>query len=184
VQLSAAAHQVDASLFASTALGTPPATYAFPALTSNSHGFAIQGGLILNTDYFARRQVLAAYEKGAYSYIAGDNLGCSGACEQQWGFDIAGAYKDYWLPILSSAVYGSYLELHYPAGALAGFGGAVGVSNLLETRVGTNLRLDPARGLRYRRRVHVCAPQSDAAGWGARAGTRIQRDAWECPIFA
>jgi hypothetical protein len=146
VQLSAAAHQVDASLFASTALGTPPATYAFPALTSNSHGFAIQGGLILNTDYFARRQVLAAYEKGAYSYIAGDNLGCSGACEQQWGFDIAGAYKDYWLPILSSAVYGSYLELHYPAGALAGFGGAVGVSNLKETRVGANLVWTPLKG--------------------------------------
>jgi hypothetical protein len=70
----------------------------------------------------------------------------SGACEQQWGFDITGAYKHYWLPILSSAVYGSYLELHYPAGALAGFGGAVGVSNLKETRVGTNLVWTPLEG--------------------------------------
>jgi hypothetical protein len=66
----------------------------------------------------------------------------SGACEQQWGFDITGAYKHYWLPILSSAVYGSYLELHYPAGALAGFG--------LEPQGNARRhqsRLDPARGL-------------------------------------
>jgi hypothetical protein len=78
VQLSAAAHQVDASLFASTALGTLPATYAFPALTSNSHGFAVQGGLKLNTDYISpgdKFWLQAAYEKGAYGYIAGDNLG-------------------------------------------------------------------------------------------------------------
>ena len=186
VQLSAAAHQVDASLFASTALGTPPTTYAFPALTSNSYGFAVQGGLKLNTDYISpgdKFWLQVAYEKGAYGYIAGDNLGfnygavnqnrfmgdgftsisysgsgwnpqidsdCvftgSGACEQQWGFDITGAYKHYWLPILSSAVYGSYLELHYPAGALAGFGGAVGVSDLKETRVGTNLVWTPLAG--------------------------------------
>jgi hypothetical protein len=70
----------------------------------------------------------------------------SGACEQQWGFDITGAYNHYWLPILSSAVYGSYLEVHYPAGALAGFGGAVGVSNLKETRIGTNLVWTPLKG--------------------------------------
>ena len=57
VQLTAAAHQVDASLFASSALATPPTTYAFPTLTSNSYGFAVQGGLKLNTDYI--RQVLA-----------------------------------------------------------------------------------------------------------------------------
>jgi hypothetical protein len=89
----------------------------------------------------------------------------SGACEQQWGWDITGAYKHYWLPVLSSAVYGSYLEMHYPADALAGFGGAVGVSNLKEARVGTNLVWTPLKGFRYRRRVHVCASQSDAAGW-------------------
>jgi hypothetical protein len=78
LQLSAAAHQVDASLFASTALGTPPTTYAFPALTSNSYGFAVQGGLQLNTDYISpgdKFWLQVAYEKGAYGYIAGDNLG-------------------------------------------------------------------------------------------------------------
>ncbi len=184
-QLSAAAHQVDASLFGAPALTTPPTTYAFPALTSNSFGFAIQGGLQLNADYLSPGDKLwlqAAYEKGAFSYIAGNNLAygygsvnqnrfpgagitpldgvpgwnpqinsdCvftgSGACEQQWGWDITGAYKHYWLPILSSAIYGSYLEVHYPANALAGFGGAVGVSNLKEARIGSNLVWTPLRG--------------------------------------
>ncbi|MGH6851454.1 MAG: porin, partial [Methylocella sp.] len=70
----------------------------------------------------------------------------SGACEQQSGWDITGAYKHYWLPILSSAIYGSYLEVHYPADALAGFGGAVGVSNLKEARIGTNLVWTPLKG--------------------------------------
>jgi Porin subfamily len=191
VQLSSAAHQVDASLFGATALTTSPATtasgsgFAFPALTSNSYGFAVQGGVQLNADYLSpgdKFWLQAAYEKGAVSYILGNNLAYSygsvnqnrfpgsggtpldygdgwnpqinsdcvftgsGACEQQWGWDITGAYKHYWLPILSSAVYGSYLEMHYPADALAGFGGAVGVSNLKEARVGTNLVWTPLKG--------------------------------------
>ncbi len=185
VQLSAAAHQLRDSLFAMTALTTPPGAFAFPALTSNSFGFAVQGGVQLNADYLSPGDKLwlqAAYEKGAFSYIAGNNLDYSygsvnqnrfpgsggtpldygdgwnpqinsdcvftgsGACEQQWGWDITGAYKHYWLPILSSAVYGSYLEVHYPANALAGFGGAVGVSNLKEARIGTNLVWTPLRG--------------------------------------
>jgi len=192
VQLSAAAHQVRASLFQAGALATPPVStpgftpaFAFPALTSNSYGFAVQGGVQLNADYLSpgdRLWLQAAYEKGAFGYIAGNNLAfdfgavnqnrfpgsgftplnyfpgwnpqinsdCvftgSGACEQQWGWDITGAYKHYWLPILSSAVFGSYLEVHYPSNALAGFGGAVGVSNLKETRIGTNLVWTPLKG--------------------------------------
>ena len=50
------------------------------------------------------------------------------------------------LDTFSMQVYGSYLEVHYPAGALAGFGGAVGVSNLKEARIGTNLVWTPLRG--------------------------------------
>ncbi len=195
VQISAAAHQVRASLFQGAALSpipvlppfpagvTPP--YAFPALTSNSYGFAVQAGVQLNLDYLSPGDKLwlqAAYERGAFGYIAGNNFAnaygsvsqnrymgsgfvslpyiagwnpqinsdCvftgTGACEQQWGWDITGAYKHYWLPILSSAIYGSYLEVHYPANALAGLGGAVGVSNLKETRVGTNLVWTPLKG--------------------------------------
>ena len=36
--------------------------------------------------------------------------------------------------------------MDYPANALAGFGGAVGVSNLKEARVGTNLVWTPLKG--------------------------------------
>ncbi len=192
VQMSAAAHQIRASLFGSTALGTPPATgagltpaYAFPALVSNSYGFAVQGGIQLNADFLSpgdKFWLQAAYEKGAFGYIAGNNLGynygavnqnryagsgftasdystgwnsqpnsdCvftgSGSCEQQWGWDITGAYKHYWIPTLSSAVYGSYMEVHYSANALSGFGGGVGISNIKEGRVGTNLIWTPLKG--------------------------------------
>ncbi|MGA9488336.1 MAG: porin [Methylocella sp.] len=192
VQLSAAAHQVNASLFGVGALTTPAATvagstpaYAFPALTSNSYGFAVQGGLQLNADYISpgdKFWLQVAYEKGAFGYIAGNNLAYSygsvnqnrypgsgftpldyaegwnpqinsdcvftgsGACEQQWGWDITGAYRHYWIPSLSSSVFGSYMEVHYPADALNGFGGAVGVSNLKEGRVGTNLVWTPLKG--------------------------------------
>ncbi len=185
VQLSGAAHQVRASLFGAPALALPPTAYAFPALVSNSYGFAVQGGLQLNMDYLSPGDKLwlqAAYEKGAFGYIAGNNLAfaygsvsqnrymgdafvpepyvagwnpqvnsdCvftgSGACEQQWGWDITGAYKHYWLPILSSAIYGSYLEVHYPGDALAGIGGGVGVANLKELRTGTNLVWTPLKG--------------------------------------
>ncbi len=192
VQLTAAAHQVRASLFGASALTTPAATvagstpaYAFPALTSNSYGFAIQGGVQLNADYLSPGDKLwlqAAYEKGAFSYIAGNNLGfnygavnqnryagsgftpsaysagwnaqpnsdCvfagSGACEEQSGFDITGAYKHYWIPTLSSGIYGSYMQVNYPGDALAGFGGGVGISNIKEGRVGRNLVWTPLKG--------------------------------------
>jgi hypothetical protein len=184
-QLSAAAHQVDASLFAASALTAPPTTYAFPALTSNSFGFAVQGGVQLNADFLSpgdKFWLQAAYEKGAFGYISGNNRASgygsvsqnrymgdgitpldyvpgwnpqinsdcvftgSGTCEQQWGWDITGAYKHYWMPALASAVYGSYMEVHYPGDALAGVGGAVGVSNLKEGRIGTNLVWTPLKG--------------------------------------
>jgi Porin subfamily len=166
-QLSAAAHQVDSSLFGASALTTPPTASAFPALTSNSFGFVLSPG--------DKLWLQAAYEKGAFSYIPGNNLAYSygsvnqnrfpgsggtppdygdggnpqinsdcvftgsGACEQQSGWDITGAYKHYWLPILSSAIFGSYMEMHYPTNALNGFGGAAGVSNLKEGRVGFDI---------------------------------------------
>ena len=71
----------------------------------------------------------------------------SGACEQQWGWDITGAYQVTigsrpWL----RRVFGSYMEVHYSGDALTGFGGAVGVSNLKEGRVGTNLVWTPLKG--------------------------------------
>jgi Porin subfamily len=162
--------------------GTPHPASGF--VPSPTFGFAVQGGVQLNADYLSPGDKLwlqAAYEKGAFGYIAGSNYAFSygsvsqnrfpgsggtpldygggwnpqinsdcvftgsGSCEQQWGWDITGAYKHYWLPILSSAIYGSYLEVHYSANALAGFGGAVGVANLKEARIGTNLVWPPLK---------------------------------------
>ncbi len=197
VQLSAAAHQVASSLFLSSAVGTSPTNYAFPVVTGNSYGFAVQAGLQLNMDYISPGDKLwlqAAYEKGAFGYIAGNNLGFNyglgvnanryagsgftwtdyskgwnpqpgsdcvytansaflgagnyggGSCEQTSGWDITGAYKHYWIPTLASAVYGSYLQYFNPQSALNGYGGGVGVSNIQEGRVGTNLVWTPLKG--------------------------------------
>ncbi len=57
-------------------------------------------------------------------------------------------------PDLGSAVFGSYIEVHYPGNALDGFGGAVGVSNIKEGRVGTNLVWTPLL------RASISAPNS------------------------
>ena len=205
VQISAAAHQNNASLFGANALTTPPATpgavggvlstpaYAFPAVTSNNYGFAVQAGIQLNADFISpgdKFWLEAAYEQGAFGYIAGNNLGfnygavnqnryagsgftpsdysagwnaqpnadCvfassvpgtfpgSVSCQQQTGWDITGAYKHYWIPTLASAVYGSYMAVNYSGDALAGFGGGVGISNIKEGRVGTNLVWTPLKG--------------------------------------
>lgn len=70
----------------------------------------------------------------------------TGFCELQWGWAFVGAYKHYWLPSLSSALYASYAEVHYSANALAGLGDAIGVSNTKETRIGANLIWTPLRG--------------------------------------
>lgn len=70
----------------------------------------------------------------------------SGVCEEQTGWVITGAYKHFWLPSLASAAYGSYAQVNYSEDALAGFGGAVGVSNLKLTRIGANLVWTPIKG--------------------------------------
>lgn len=78
-QISVAGHEARGSLFASSAFpGT--ASYAFPAETANTYGWAVQGGVQLNADYLSPGDKLwlqAAYEKGAVSYIWGDNLSSS-----------------------------------------------------------------------------------------------------------
>jgi hypothetical protein len=62
---------------------------------------------------------------GADNYYPGwnpqINAGCvfagSGKCGQQWGWDITGADKNYWLPILNSTIFGSSIEIRHQAGA-------------------------------------------------------------------
>lgn len=76
-------------------------------------------------------------------------LGCifsgSAVCEQG-GFEIGGSYKNSWLPILSSAIFGSYLEVHYQADTLAGLGGGAVMSPLKETRSDVNPAPAPRKG--------------------------------------
>lgn len=189
VQLSAAGHEARASLFAGTAIAGSPTSYAFPVSTTNSYGWAVQGGFSLNLDYFKvpylspgdKLWVQAAYEQGALSYIWGNNLAssygavngnryygsgytpadtsaswntnmydcvftASGGCERQTGYSFVAALKHYWAPTVSSAVFGSYAAIYYSNNALAGFGGAVGVTNLKTARVGTNLVWTPLKG--------------------------------------
>ena len=80
VQFSAAGHEATASLYASTAYTGASTSYAFPAATSNAYGWAVQGGVQLNVNYLSAGDKLwlqAAYEKGAISYIWGNNLASS-----------------------------------------------------------------------------------------------------------
>jgi len=72
-------------------------------------------------------------------------------CDRQWGWDVTAAYKHYWTPNISSAIYGSHLETFYSNAAYAGtsiFGGtgAVGVIAPKETRIGANLVWTPIKG--------------------------------------
>lgn len=64
-----------------------------------------------------------------------------GSCQKKGGWDITGAYKSYWLPTLSSGIYGSYMEMHYP-----GFGGGNGIPNIKEGQSGTNSGWTALRG--------------------------------------
>ena len=192
-QLTAAPHQNNTTLFGSTALAAPPASFAIPAAASGNYGLALQGGIQLNADYLSPGDKLwleAAYDKGTFGYLASNNLALnygavnqnryagsgfaspdfgsgwspqpnadcvfatsapgvatgSVSCQQQWGWDITGASKHYWIPALSPAVYGSYMEGHYPGDALAGSGGALGVSNIKEGWTGSNLVWPPLKG--------------------------------------
>jgi hypothetical protein len=70
----------------------------------------------------------------------------NGNCEKQWDWDIKGAYKNYWLPILSSTIFGSYLEVRNKVDATSGFGSSVGSSNLQEGRGESYLFRSPLRG--------------------------------------
>jgi hypothetical protein len=178
VQLSAAAHQETATLYPTTGFGSFPVEY------SKSFGWAIQGGIQLNADYLSAGDKLwlqAAYERGALSYVWGNNLAssfgavngnrfygsgftqndssqgwnaftmdcvftASGYCEQQQGWSVVAAYKHFWLPTLSSAVYGSYTQINYSQNAILGYGGGIGIPNLKAGRVGGNLVWTPVKG--------------------------------------
>jgi hypothetical protein len=85
VQLSGALHQIDASLYGSgtttaSISATAQTAYAFPSMNSDKIGGAVQLGVMLNADMISPGDKLwlqGAFESGAYSYIAGNNLASS-----------------------------------------------------------------------------------------------------------
>ncbi len=97
-----------------------------------------------------------------------------GHCDKNEGWAVLAALKHYWLPTLSSGVFGSYMGLRYSQAALAGFGGGVGAINTDEYRVGTNLIWTPVKNfdiggeITYLRDNHLNRPVGlapDAAMW-------------------
>ncbi len=90
---------------------------------------------------------LGTYSAGSFPQI---NFNCifagSSKCEQQSRWDITGAYKNYWLPILKSKTFGSTLEVRNQGDASTAIGSVAGGSNLKEARIEQNLFRSPLRG--------------------------------------
>jgi len=198
--------------FPQPAGSTPP--YTLPALTSSSHGFALQDGVQANLDYLSPGDKLwlqAAYDKGAASDTAGHGLvsamsstgqnpmpvakfpadaygagrfpaidfNCvfvgSSKCQQQSSWDITGAYKNYWLPILKSTAFGSTLEVRNPVDAASILGGSPEGSKLTQARIEQSLLRSPIRGFDIGAeymytRLSQTRPSASALDTGAAAG--------------
>jgi hypothetical protein len=144
--------------------------YALPALSGSTNEFAARADGQSNLDYLSPGDKLwlqAAYEKALPSYAAGNpqdslsqnyvagwspqiNFTCVFAdrskCDQKSSWDITGAYKNYWLPILNSTPFGSTLEVRnrveVPSGSAAPAGGASIKGALIEP----SLFRSPLRG--------------------------------------
>jgi hypothetical protein len=68
-------------------------------------------------------------------------------CEKQQGGAVVAAFKHYWLPTWSSAVYGSLMGIRYAADAnTPTLGNVLGVPNYKEVRAGANLVWTPVTG--------------------------------------
>jgi hypothetical protein len=70
----------------------------------------------------------------------------SSKCDQQSSWDITGAYKNYWLPILNSTPFGSTLEVRNRAEASSDSAGTAKSANLKEAVIEPSLFRSPLRG--------------------------------------
>jgi hypothetical protein len=71
-----------------------------------------------------------------------------GHCDKSWGWSVLAAFKHYWTPTLSSGVYGSWMSQYYSNQSITpspGFGNGIGMVNLDEYRVGSNLVWTPVK---------------------------------------
>ena len=92
-----------------------------------------------------------------------------GHCDKNEGWVVLAALKHYWMPTLSSGVFGSYMGLRYSNAAVAGVGNGVAVVNTDEYRVGSNLVWTPVKNfdvggeVMYFRDNHLSRPANLAA---------------------
>ncbi len=147
-QLSAASHQIDIGDLANT---VPVAGATGIAHTRAAYGYAVQGGLKINAPFIAPGDALylqGAYTNGAQMYsgycsysgcyaqtattIEGQKFAqyfndatvnpITGQLQKATNITASAAYLHYWTPEWRSAIFGSYGEQDFSAGARAGQG--------------------------------------------------------------
>ncbi|MBA9066277.1 hypothetical protein GGQ91_005708, partial [Methylobacterium fujisawaense] len=156
-QLSAAVHELNVGNVANGA-GTGTGSNISIPHTSNSYGWAVQGGLKINTPFIAPGDALylqGAYGSGAQLYTGYSSFSGSysqnaatiqgqkfnqffndatlnpftGQMQQSTSFSATAAYLHYWSPEWRSAFFGSYGEMNFSGAARAAQGIAYAVAN-------------------------------------------------------
>ncbi len=165
-QVSAAVHELNVGNVQSGA-GTGTGSNISIPHTSNSYGWAVQGGLKINTPFIAPGDALylqGAYGSGAQMYtgycafsgcysqnpatIQGQKFAqymndatinpFSGRLEQSTSFTATASYLHYWTPEWRSAFFGSYGEMSYSSGARLAQGAAFALTNPTGNSFGVN----------------------------------------------
>ena len=165
-QVSAAVHELNVGNVANGA-GTGTGSNVSIPHTSNSYGWAVQGGLKINTPFIAPGDALylqGAYGSGAQMYtgycafsgcysqnpatIQGQKFAqymndatinpFSGRLEQSTSFTATASYLHYWTPEWRSAFFGSYGEMSYSSGARLAQGAAFALANPTGNSFGVN----------------------------------------------
>ncbi|MCX4197770.1 porin [Methylobacterium organophilum] len=165
-QVSAAVHELNVGNVQSGA-GTGTGSNVSIPHTSNSYGWAVQGGLKINTPFIAPGDALylqGAYGSGAQMYtgycafsgcysqnpatIQGQKFAqymndatinpFSGRLEQSTSFTATASYLHYWTPEWRSAFFGSYGEMSYSSGARLAQGAAFALANPTGNSFGVN----------------------------------------------
>ncbi|KNY20746.1 porin [Methylobacterium sp. ARG-1] len=156
-QVSAAVHELNVGNVANGA-GTGTGSNISIPHTSNSYGWAVQGGIKINTPFIAPGDALylqGAYGSGSQMYtgycaysgcysqnattIQGQKFAqyfadatinpFSGQMEQSTSFTATASYLHYWTPEWRSAFFGSYGEMDYRSGARLAQGAAFALTN-------------------------------------------------------
>ncbi|MCJ2092407.1 porin [Methylobacterium sp. J-072] len=162
-QLSAATHELNVGNLSNTAsVGTGP--IVVPPHTNNVQGWAVQGGIKVNTPFIAPGDAFylqGAYGDGAqlytgYSSFTGSYIQSTttiqgqkfaqyfsdatvnpftGQLQTSQSFTVVGSYLHYWTPEWRSAIFGSYGEQSFSSGARLAQGS---IYNLVSGLAGSN----------------------------------------------